>query len=114
MGWPANPTKHGGGEEVTRKARRFVPVLEYARYAVMVQGLYDVTPDLQLVVGPVPGHAGLFTATGMNGRGLMLAPSVGRMVADAVETRTDAPIPSTLLPGRFAAGEHLEREHQVI
>lgn len=101
-------------EEVTHKARRFVPVLEYVRYAVMVQGFYDVTPDLQLVLGPVPGHTGLFAATGMNGRGLMLAPSVGRMIADAVETRTDAPIPSTLLPGRFAAGEHLEKEHQVI
>jgi sarcosine oxidase subunit beta len=101
-------------DEVTEKARRLIAVLEYVRYPVMVEGQYDVTPDLQLVVGPVPGRDGLLVAAGMNGRGLMLAPSVGRMVADTIDNPGPAAIPAPLLPGRFEGGQDLEGEHQVI
>lgn len=101
-------------DEVTRKARRLIPLLEYVRYPVMVQGMYDVTPDLQLVVGPVPGHEGLLVAGGMNGRGFMLAPSVGRMIADLILEPGSSPVPPALLPGRFAGQGHMEGERQVI
>ena len=101
-------------DEVTRKARRLIPALEYVRYPVMAQGMYDITPDLQLVVGPVPGHAGLLVAGGMNGRGFMLAPSVGRMIADLILEPGLSSVPPSLLPGRFASHGHLEGERQVI
>jgi glycine/D-amino acid oxidase-like deaminating enzyme len=50
----------------------------------------------------------------MNGRGLMLAPSVGRMVAEAVTSPGSAPIPAGLLPQRFSGDEPLVGERQVI
>jgi sarcosine oxidase subunit beta len=49
----------------------------------------------------------------MNGRGLMLAPSVGRMVAEAVASGRTT-IPAGLLPERFASGRALVGERQVI
>jgi sarcosine oxidase subunit beta len=103
----------GWRRQVTEKARRLVPLLEHVRYPVMVTGYYDVTPDAQLIVGEVPGQSGLFVACGMNGRGLMLAPSVGRMVAEAVASGRTT-IPAGLLPERFASGRALVGERQVI
>ena len=100
---------------VTRRARELVPVLDAVTYPVMATGSYDVTPDAQLIVGQLPDRPGLLTATGMNGRGMMLAPAVGRLIADAVT----APDPSTavppgLSPARFLAGGTLEPEGRVI
>ena len=40
--------------------------------------VYDVTPDRQPVIGPVEGHDGLVVAAGLNGRGLMMAPTMAR------------------------------------
>lgn len=99
--------------EVTAKARTLVPLLEHVRYPVMVEGAYDVTPDTQLVIGPVPEHPGLMVAAGMNGRGMMLAPSVGRLVSQAVSGSTTA-IPEELLPVRFRDERKHVGERQVI
>lgn len=104
----------GWRRHVTQTARRLAPLLEHVRYPVMATGSYDVTPDAQLLVGPVDEHHDLVVACGMNGRGLMLAPSVGRMVADAVlEPRSDT-IPAGLLPARFEHGLQSAGERQVI
>ena len=51
---------------------------------MIVSGEYDVTPDRQPILGPVPGHDGLYVAAGFSGHGFMIAPAVGRIVADAV------------------------------
>jgi sarcosine oxidase subunit beta len=99
--------------EVTEKTRILLPLLEYVRYPVMAEGFYDVTPDAQLIVGPVPGLPGLTVAAGMNGRGMMLAPAIGQMVAESVLTGAAA-IPAELLPSRFADGRTRTRESQVI
>jgi sarcosine oxidase subunit beta len=104
----------GWRRRLTETARRLVPLLEHVRYPVMVTGHYDVTPDAQLIVGEVTERPGLFVACGMNGRGLMLAPSVGRMVAEAVTSPGSAPIPAGLLPQRFSGDEPLVGERQVI
>jgi sarcosine oxidase subunit beta len=64
--------------------RELLPVLEYVDFTVLVPGVYDVTPDRQPVLGGVPGHEGLWLAAGFSGHGFMLAPAVGRMLADAL------------------------------
>ena len=58
-------------------------MLEYVTYPVVVEGFYDVTPDHQPVIGPVSEHDGLWVAAGFSGHGFMIAPAVGRIVAEA-------------------------------
>jgi glycine/D-amino acid oxidase-like deaminating enzyme len=79
---------------------------------VLVEGFYDLTPDGLAVVGPLPGHDGLWIAAGHGGRGFMMAPAVGRALANAVAGHPDA-VPDPLSPARF---EHdvLSSEPQVV
>lgn len=50
-------------------------------------GLRPCTPDGLPIIGPVPGHAGLFVATGHGMLGLTLAPVTGKLIAEYVLDR---------------------------
>jgi len=90
-----------------------VPILEYVSFPVLVEGFYDVTPDRQPILGALDGHAGLFVAAGLNGRGLMMAPAVGRMLADVLVDRDPDPTLESLTIARFADGQ-LTPEDNVV
>jgi sarcosine oxidase subunit beta len=64
--------------------RELLPRLEFAPLGTLVPGTYDVTPDHQPILGAVPGHDGLWVAAGFSGHGFMMAPAVGRSLADAI------------------------------
>jgi sarcosine oxidase subunit beta len=84
--------------------RALLPRLEYVALPLLVEGVYDVTPDRQAILGAVPGCDRLFVAAGFSGHGFMMAPEVGRLVAGAV-LGDDAEQPlRELSPARFAAG----------
>ena len=93
--------------------RALLPILDYVSFPVLVEGFYDVTPDRQPVIGPVGGHDGLFVAAGLNGRGLMMAPTIARVVADMVAMGAADEQMAGLLPSRFADGT-LTPELQVV
>jgi sarcosine oxidase subunit beta len=80
---------------------------------VLVEGFYDVTPDRQPVLGPLDGHDGLFVAAGLNGRGLMMAPTIGRVIADGIVNGAIEPAMAPLAASRFADGT-LTPELQVV
>jgi len=98
------------GEQV---AARF-PGWEEAGLASSWTGVYDVTPDWNPVLGPVPGVEGLIVGFGFSGHGFKLSPAVGRVLAQAaLGMPTDVPLaPYTierfaqgrLLTGRYGAG----------
>jgi glycine/D-amino acid oxidase-like deaminating enzyme len=98
------------GEQV---ARRF-PAYAEAGLASSWTGLYDVTPDWNPVLGPLPGLDGLWLAYGFSGHGFKLAPAVGLLMAQAMlgqqgEVPIDAYSPTRfaqrrLLAGRYGAG----------
>ena len=92
--------------------RDLLPILEYADLDVIASGVYDVTPDRQPILGPLPGLDGLHVAAGFSGHGFMIAPAVGRILADAVVGVHD-PVLDILDWGRFAAGRPVP-EPQVI
>ena len=96
---------------VKASARRYVPVLEYVTYPIVVEGFYDVTPDHQPVLGPVAG--GLWVAAGFSGHGFMIAPAVGRIVADALLAGRRDPALDLFAPDRFARGP-LAVELQIV
>lgn len=64
--------------------RSLVPILEFVSFPLLVEGFYDVTPDHQPILGPVAGKEGLWVAAGFSGHGFMMAPAVGRRVAEAI------------------------------
>jgi sarcosine oxidase subunit beta len=61
-----------------------LPRLSFVSFATLVSGLYDVTPDNQPILGTVDGLPGLHLAVGFSGHGFMLAPAVGRRIAQSV------------------------------
>jgi sarcosine oxidase subunit beta len=69
---------------VRETANELLPRLTYVSFSILVSGFYDVTPDNQPVLGSVEGLPGLYLAAGFSGHGFMLAPAVGRRIADAV------------------------------
>jgi sarcosine oxidase subunit beta len=92
--------------------RRLLPILEYVDFTVLTGGAYDVTPDRQPLLGPLPGHEGLHVATGFSGHGFMIAPAVGRIIAAGVLGEPD-PVLEVLDPGRFDAGRPVS-EPQIV
>lgn len=98
------------GEQV---AGRF-PAYAEAGLASSWTGLYDVTPDWNPVLGPLPGIDGLWLAYGFSGHGFKLAPAVGLLLAQTVLGQAGAvPIDAysvkrfaegRLLTGRYGAG----------
>jgi 4-methylaminobutanoate oxidase (formaldehyde-forming) len=61
--------------------RRF-PALKTAPVKMLLNGPESFTPDGHMLLGPVPGVAGLFAACGFNSNGMALAPAAGRYVAE--------------------------------
>src|SRR5918992_1583342 len=81
-----------------------LPRLEYVSLPLLVQGVYDVTPDNQAIVGAVPGRPGLWIAAGFSGHGFMIAPEVGRAVAAQICGEDPGARFAELAVERFARG----------
>lgn len=100
----------GIGEQV---AARF-PGWDEAALASSWTGVYDVTPDWNPVLGPLPGIDGLIVGFGFSGHGFKLSPAVGRVLAQAaLGMTTDVSLApyalarfaqGRLLTGRYGAG----------
>jgi len=99
-------------ENVSDGIRSLLPVLEFVSFPILVEGFYDVTPDHQPILGRVPGLEGLWLATGFSGHGFMIAPAVGRVLADAICGNGDDSVTRELSLERFS-GE-LARERQIV
>jgi sarcosine oxidase subunit beta len=98
---------------VRETALQLLPQLEYVTYPVVVEGFYDVTPDHQPVIGPVSGRDGVWVAAGFSGHGFMMAPAVGRVLADAILERRFDPALDSFALDRFERGNLLP-ELQIV
>ena len=91
--------------------QELLPRLVFVALPTVVQGIYDVTPDHQAILGRVRQR--VWVAAGFSGRGFMLAPAVGRMITESViDGREDSAL-TVLDAGRFAEGR-LVPEPQVV
>jgi sarcosine oxidase subunit beta len=98
------------GEQVAHR----MPSFAAAGLAASWTGVYDVTPDWNPVLGPLPGVEGMHVAFGFSGHGFKLSPIVGRIVAQGALALTPdfalEPYALTrfsggrLLQGRYGAG----------
>jgi len=84
------------------------PAWAEAGVAAAWTGVYDVTPDWNPVLGPVPQVPGLIVAFGFSGHGFKLAPAVGRLLAQsALGLPSDLPLAPYAIE-RFAGGALLQ------
>jgi glycine/D-amino acid oxidase-like deaminating enzyme len=70
--------------DLTAEVAAHFPLLRDARVAVHRGGLPTMTPDGHPLLGPVPGLAGLYVASGCCVGGLSLSPAAGRALADLI------------------------------
>jgi glycine/D-amino acid oxidase-like deaminating enzyme len=64
-------------------AHRF-PVMEHGLSMGGYSGVYDVTPDHEPVLGPIPEYRGLHADFGWSGHGFKHSPAVGAIMAEVV------------------------------
>jgi sarcosine oxidase subunit beta len=104
----------GGPEEWRRTIRAgfesLLPRLEAVSFTELVSGVYDVTPDHDPILGRVAD--GVWLAAGFSGHGFMLAPAVGRLVAESVLGRDD-PLLAAYALDRFAIAERPIETHVI-
>src|SRR6266550_6026257 len=67
---------------VRRAFEDLLPQLVFVPLPTLVEGMYDVTPDYQAILGRVRDR--VWVAAGFSGHGFMLAPAVGRVIAESV------------------------------
>jgi glycine/D-amino acid oxidase-like deaminating enzyme len=66
-------------------------------------GLFTMSPDGRFIVGPVPGVAGLWVASGCNGSGFSSSPAIGEALASWIAAGSPPDGAAALAPGRFGA-----------
>lgn len=93
-------------EEMSRIITRLLPVLRNVRVVRQWSGLYTVTPDAHPILGGVPGLGGYYQAVGFSGHGFMLAPIVGKIIAEMAAGKKPCMDVSSLDLGRFERGEY--------
>ena len=103
--------RDGWQRHVRECVETLLPALEFVSLSLLVKGLYDVTPDHQAILGEV--RPGLWVAAGFSGHGFMLAPAVGRIIAEAIALGREDEALRLLDARRFAEGRLLP-EPQVV
>jgi sarcosine oxidase subunit beta len=102
---------------ISEVAEELIPALLDVSLTHMVKGYYDMTPDSQPIVGPIPDRNNLWVAAGLSGHGFMMAPAVGRAIADLIRGVDPAWYFRGLGLARFsgeAQSGRLTAERQVI
>lgn len=99
---------------VRRGIEELAPMLSFVAFDLLVDGIYDTTPDHEAILGPVDGLPGLWLAAGFSGHGFMMAPAVGRALADWIGGDDPGEGAAALGVARFADGSDLRLETQVV
>lgn len=68
----------------SRSLLRACPILGSVKILRQWAGLYDITPDSNPIVGEVDELPGFFLACGFMGHGFMMAPVIGKLMAEVV------------------------------
>jgi sarcosine oxidase subunit beta len=102
-------------QQVLRLAREHAPSIADIRIdrSQCWAGLYEMSPDRHVLLGPAPGIENLFLANGSSGHGVMHAPAIGQLVAEMiVDGKTSIDV-RALRPARFAEGEAIEASELI-
>jgi sarcosine oxidase subunit beta len=59
-------------------------MLEHARVAKQMAGLYEVTPDDEPIIGKARALPGLYIAAGFSGHGFQHSPATGKVMSEII------------------------------
>ena len=93
---------------------RIMPITAQLRVLRQWAGPYDVSPDGDAIVGESPGVPRLYQICGFTGHGFMMAPAVGKLVAELLATGKRHPMLDRWDPARFGRGDTGPREDMII
>jgi sarcosine oxidase subunit beta len=96
---------------VRASIEELLPRLAFVPLPLLVDGIYDVTPDHQAILGRVRDR--IWVAAGFSGHGFMLAPAVGRILAEAILGEHEDESLRILDAARFAE-DRLVPEPQIV
>ncbi len=71
-------------QRIDRLITNRMPAFDGAAFTAGWTGPYDITPDWNPLLGPVPGYDGLFVMVGFSGHGFKLAPTISEAMAATV------------------------------
>lgn len=89
-------------KEIRKRLARIFPQLADSKLAKHTACLRPVTPDWLPVLGQAPGWENVYLATGAGKKGILLAPGIGKSVADLMTTGETALSIKGYAPERFA------------
>jgi len=79
-------------ESLSMRGMRMIPELESHQLVLHTACMRPVTPDGDPVLGKLPNKEGVFIATGTGGKGILMGPVIGRIMADLITMgETDLP-----------------------
>jgi glycine/D-amino acid oxidase-like deaminating enzyme len=107
---PPGPNQESSHAFLGRYARALVrscPVLGDVKVLRQWAGLYDITPDANPIVGEVDGVERFYQASGFMGHGFMMAPVVGKLIAQHIVEKTTLPMFERWNLRRFKEGKLL-------
>ena len=90
-----------------RALTRACPVLGDVKVLRQWAGCYDITPDANPIVGEVDGMEGFFQASGFMGHGFMMAPVMGKRIAEQIAHPSDSELFKKWNLRRFKEGKLL-------
>ncbi len=88
--------------EIRRRLRRIFPLLAESKLVKHTACLRPVTPDWLPVLGRAPGWENVYMATGAGKKGILLAPGIGKSVAELMTTGETTLSIQGYAPERFA------------
>src|SRR5438105_2021745 len=89
--------------EVTEVAVKRLPALAEASISHAWAGLYEMSPDANPIIGPVPDVSGFFLINGFSGHGFQHSTAAGRILADLIAGRDPGVDVAPFAFARFAA-----------
>jgi sarcosine oxidase subunit beta len=90
-----------------RSLTRACPVLGKVKVLRQWAGCYDITPDANPIVGPVDDVENFYQASGFMGHGFMMAPIMGKLLAESIAEGTTTPMFDRWNLRRFKEGNLL-------
>lgn len=100
-------------ERIDRLISNRMPAFAEAEFAAGWTGPYDITPDWNPLVGPVPGREGLWVMVGFSGHGFKLAPTISDSMAQMILGQTPRLPIDMYAPDRFEKGELLHGAYGI-
>jgi len=100
-------------EKMFAQAARRAPALSAAGMKTAWAGLYEVTPDHQAILGPIPELEGFWCAAGFSGHGFMQGPAAALLLTQLLLDQTSEVDISSFAFERFGKGS-LVKERNII